>query len=134
MATINNSEDCIICLNDEEMETNNSILPIDNIHELKKTCECNYNVHKKCIEEWITNNPVCIICNEPLYYISSDIHHEIHDSVQIIHNIGDIYDGHYNDEDADDEVIYHMPSSNCTYFSLSLCIALAIFVIVYNTM
>ncbi len=56
--TNNTDEDCIICLHNEELEQDNTILPIDSINELEKTCSCKYNVHKQCIKEWVVKKPV----------------------------------------------------------------------------
>ena len=66
--THNTEDECIICLQNEELDQDNTILPIDSINELEKTCLCKYNVHKNCIQEWLVQNPVCVICNKPLYY------------------------------------------------------------------
>ena len=103
MINITDSE-CIICLHDDELETNNSILPIDKINELEKSCLCKYNVHKNCIQEWLIKNPTCVICNKPLYYIESSIHHEINeDNIQIVYNVEHIYNGHHNEENTAEE-------------------------------
>ena len=71
---LNNSIDtCVICL-DGDMENEANALPIDNIHELEKICMCKYSVHKNCIQEWVQKKPVCVMCNNPLYYIENNEH------------------------------------------------------------
>ena len=86
---INNSSCCIICLEEEDNSHVNSrdcedkILPINNINELEKNCICKYNVHKRCIQDWVNNKPVCVLCNSPLYYIESNIHNSIPEGIII---------------------------------------------------
>jgi len=82
----NNIDGCIICLDGEEAECENMHLPIDNINELEKSCLCKYSVHKNCIQEWLQKKPVCVMCNLPLYYIESNVHHQIPEGSQLCSN------------------------------------------------
>tara|TARA_Y100000389_G_C17185468_1_gene376149 strand:+ start:181 stop:657 length:477 start_codon:yes stop_codon:yes gene_type:complete len=73
----NNVDCCVICLEDEDVGSEHTALPIDSINELEKTCICKYSVHTNCIRDWIQKNPVCVICADPLYYIESNLHRPI---------------------------------------------------------
>ena len=53
MIPIVNSE-CIICI-----EPENCILMKKNTH-----CDCEYSVHKKCLNKWIQKQNKCIICRK----------------------------------------------------------------------
>ena len=33
-----------------------------------KTCKCDYTVHQRCIQDWLTKKEICLTCREPLYY------------------------------------------------------------------
>jgi hypothetical protein len=56
---------CIICMDNKhpciQMKNADVVLFV-------KTCDCNYKVHQKCLQEWLTKNEICLICRKPLYY------------------------------------------------------------------
>ncbi len=50
----NLNNECIICI-----EPENCIRMKNNLH-----CDCEYIVHKKCLDEWIQKQNKCIICRK----------------------------------------------------------------------
>ena len=152
-----NNDCCIICLDEEHSENENNveseghILPINNINELEKKCKCEYNVHKRCIKDWLNNKPVCVLCNSPLYYIESNLHRSIPEGIVILCNNSEtqrddsmfaIYsDEHENEhehehenEDEDENYIYvTRPISSLTWCIMVLCSIIILYIIIYNT-
>lgn len=61
-----NSETCIVCL--EYSDTTLSVLD-----HLKKNCQCNYSIHKDCIDTWVKKESVCPICKNKLVYIDPTV-------------------------------------------------------------
>jgi hypothetical protein len=64
-----NDNECTICLEKYIGENNNKTYDIDhliknNYNKIIKKCECNYNVHYDCLNEWFTRNTKCIICRK----------------------------------------------------------------------
>jgi hypothetical protein len=55
------SQLCLVCLE-------NSDINIKSISNLIKKCECNFWIHKECINAWIIKEPVCPICKTLLFY------------------------------------------------------------------
>ena len=53
---------CMDCDNNEE-----EILHVNSINHLIKECHCEYNIHEKCLHEWLKNTPACTICKNSLY-------------------------------------------------------------------
>ncbi len=51
---MNQSNECIICI-----EPDNCMLIKKNNH-----CDCEYNVHKKCLHQWINKQNKCVICRK----------------------------------------------------------------------
>ena len=49
-----NGQDCIICI-----EPNKCILVQKNSH-----CDCEYTVHKQCLDHWIREQNKCVICRK----------------------------------------------------------------------
>lgn len=60
--------ECIICLMPKKKKINNETLFYSSSTKLyyKKDCECVVYCHIQCMEKWITENPVCLICRGPL--------------------------------------------------------------------
>jgi hypothetical protein len=63
----NASNECLVCLTPKKIKINNKTLFYSYSTELyyKKDCECVVYCHIKCMEKWITENPVCLICRGP---------------------------------------------------------------------
>ena len=64
-----NDNECTICLEKYIGENKNKTYDIDhliknNYNKIIKKCECNYNVHYDCLNEWFTRNTKCIICRK----------------------------------------------------------------------
>ena len=55
------NNECIICI-----EPENCILVKKNTH-----CDCEYSVHKKCLDTWIQKQNKCIICRK-VYDVKHD--------------------------------------------------------------
>ena len=68
MAHAISESECIICLMPKKKKINNDTLFYSSSTELyyKKDCECVVYCHNQCMEKWITENPVCLICRSPL--------------------------------------------------------------------
>lgn len=60
---------CIICLEEKDIDTNQSIISINEIPFLNKSCSCHFFVHEKCFNLWFFKKPVCPICTLPLNYL-----------------------------------------------------------------
>jgi hypothetical protein len=58
---------CLICLQGFN-NSNDEIKSINDMHFLKKSCNCKCYSHHKCIELWIETNSVCPICKTPLLF------------------------------------------------------------------
>ena len=56
---------CIICLEPDDTIDINELKPAT---ALIKTCACKFYTHEKCIVKWITNNPTCPYCKQPLWF------------------------------------------------------------------
>jgi hypothetical protein len=59
---------CIICL-EEKDDSNKSIISINEISFLNKSCSCHFFIHEKCFNLWFFKKPVCPICTLPLNYL-----------------------------------------------------------------
>jgi hypothetical protein len=57
------TNECVICLNNIEKYTNTNI----KCH-FQQECSCFYNVHNKCLIEWIDKKKTCIHCYKQLSY------------------------------------------------------------------
>ena len=67
---ININEDknlCIICL-EEKDGSNKSIISINELPFLNKSCSCHFYIHEKCFNLWFFKNPKCPICSSGLSY------------------------------------------------------------------
>ena len=53
---------CIICLETNTINKNDTVTLINEMHFLIKGCDCICYAHHKCIEKWIATNAVCPIC------------------------------------------------------------------------
>ena len=62
--TKNKNEDnvCFICY-EEKLPS----LKLKNINCYTKNCECNIDIHKKCLDEWYNKNSTCPICIKFMY-------------------------------------------------------------------
>ena len=58
---------CIICL-EEKDDSNKSIISINEISFLNKSCSCHFFIHEKCFNLWFFKNPKCPICSSGLSY------------------------------------------------------------------
>lgn len=58
---------CLICLQSSS-NSNDEIKSINEMHFIKKPCNCICYSHHKCIETWIETNSVCPICKKPLLF------------------------------------------------------------------
>ncbi len=62
-----NNDECIICFESHQDETSESkpkdvsIMPF-----IITNCQCKYKCHEKCLQEWINNNPRCLMCDAPV--------------------------------------------------------------------
>jgi hypothetical protein len=56
---------CIICMDNKQpcIQMRNADVVL-----FVKTCDCNYKVHKKCLQGWLIKNEICLICRKPMYY------------------------------------------------------------------
>jgi len=81
------SPDCIICLEPDNLL--HSVIFTDK-------CKCEYKVHYKCMENWVSRKSICLICKKPLQLRINNL----------LYNIelrdGDIL---YNDSINNDELI-----------------------------
>jgi hypothetical protein len=59
---IENKNSCIICLEEE------SIISINELPFLNKSCSCHFYIHEKCFNLWFFKNPKCPICSTALSY------------------------------------------------------------------
>ena len=59
---IENKNSCIICLEEE------SIISINELPFLNKSCSCHFFIHEKCFNLWFFKNPKCPICSSVLSY------------------------------------------------------------------
>ena len=60
---------CIICLEEKDNDTKQSIISINELPFLNKSCSCHFFVHEKCFNLWFFKKPVCPICTLPLNYL-----------------------------------------------------------------
>ena len=61
---------CIICLEEKnEDNSNKSIISINELPFLNKSCSCHFFIHEKCFNLWFFKKPVCPICTLPLNYL-----------------------------------------------------------------
>ena len=58
--------ECMIC-----MESDKPTVMIYKIPHLERVCECEFRVHESCLQNWLSNTPICPICKECLYYSES---------------------------------------------------------------
>jgi hypothetical protein len=58
---------CIICL-EEKDGSNKSIISINELPFLNKSCSCHFYIHEKCFNLWFFKNPKCPICSSGLSY------------------------------------------------------------------
>ena len=56
------NKQCIICLETNTINKNDTVTLINEMHFLIKGCDCICYAHHKCIEKWIATNAVCPIC------------------------------------------------------------------------
>jgi len=66
---------CLICLQSSS-NSKDEIKLINEMHFLKKICDCKCYSHHKCIETWIETNSVCPICKKPLFFPQNKIEDE----------------------------------------------------------
>lgn len=59
----NNSEECIICLENSSILNEVHCLQLTNIIHI--TCQCNVFIHDKCLEKWVNKYNSCPICRTP---------------------------------------------------------------------
>ena len=58
---IDNNNVCLICYETQEMCSE----PIFSINKfVYKICDCDYNIHKECLNSWININSKCLICHQ----------------------------------------------------------------------
>jgi hypothetical protein len=67
LVTCTTENQCLICLQNSS-NPKDEIKSINEMHFLKKTCNCICYSHHKCIETWIETNAVCPICKKPLLF------------------------------------------------------------------
>ena len=68
-----NTENCVICL--EEYDENNNTCD-KSINLITSTCNCNYLIHKSCLNTWGRNNQdniTCLICASDAQLINSSL-------------------------------------------------------------
>ena len=58
--------------NNIEIDNDKKIKCIDKINMLHKDCSCNYYVHEKCLQDWMSSNPSCPYCHEPIYFVEKE--------------------------------------------------------------
>ncbi len=60
--------ECLVCLMPKKKKINKNTLFYSSLTKLyyKKDCECVIYCHIQCMEKWISENPVCLICRGPL--------------------------------------------------------------------
>ena len=58
-------QECVICLD------NGNTISLDCVHGYIKLCNCNVNVHGRCLEEWYKKNMTCIICKSDIVSVKS---------------------------------------------------------------
>jgi hypothetical protein len=63
---------CLICLQGST-NSKDEIKSINDMHFLKKTCNCICYSHHKCIETWIETNSVCPICKQQILFPQTKI-------------------------------------------------------------
>ena len=118
----NKIDNCVICLENEHISNGDNIFPIDNINELEKICACKYSVHKKCIKEWLEKKPCCIMCEDPLYYIESNLHIPIPEGIPIQTD--------YMDGDHLDDI--QIQSSGFYLCIITTCVIMISLVLIYT--
>lgn len=123
----NKIDNCVICLEDEHISHGDNIFPIDNINELEKICICNYSVHKKCIQEWLVKNPRCIMCEDPLYYIESNLRIPLPTGIPIYTNETQT---DYMDGDHMDDI--QIQSSGCYLCIITTSVIIISLVLIYT--
>ena len=68
-------QQCLICLQSSS-NSKDEIKLINEMHFLKKNCNCICYSHHKCIETWIETNSVCPICKKPLFFPQNKLEDE----------------------------------------------------------
>ena len=71
---------CLICLQSSS-NSKDEIKSVNEMHFLKKTCNCICYSHHKCIETWIETNSVCPICKQPLFFPHNKLEDEKHETL-----------------------------------------------------
>ena len=67
-----NNDECIICFESHQDETSESkTKEVSTMPFIITNCECKYNCHEKCLQEWINNNPRCLLCDAPVVTMPS---------------------------------------------------------------
>tara|TARA_B100001093_G_C26663873_1_gene943123 strand:+ start:202 stop:537 length:336 start_codon:yes stop_codon:yes gene_type:complete len=64
-------EECLICMDcseDDDCDIDITLSNVREIQHLVKECNCEYRVHEKCLNEWLSKAPMCPICKECMYY------------------------------------------------------------------
>ena len=65
-----NNNECIICFDDGE-QFGNIPKEVTHIPFIITKCQCKYKCHEVCLQEWISKNSRCLLCNLPIIILPS---------------------------------------------------------------
>jgi len=66
---------CIICLEKTSINEKDTVTLMNDMHFLIKKCDCICYAHHKCLEKWMSTNPVCPICKREISFPVMEIKH-----------------------------------------------------------